>query len=857
MPKFSPMIMQYLEIKEKYKDYIVFYRLGDFYEMFFEDALLASKELDITLTGRDCGQAERAPMCGVPFHSAEAYIARLVEKGYKIAISEQVSDPKESKGIVKREVVKIITPGTVIESSMLDDTKNNFISSIYADEKGAGIAFCDITIGKVFLTQFTDGDVIQKIISEMGKYTPAEIILNNYATNNIKITWFARERLNACIEGNQDKRFEVQNAEELFNDVFDDYDVKKLSIYGLLAVGGLLNYLKETKIHNLTNITEIEVYTKTQFMELDLNARRNLEICETMREKSKKGSLLWVLDKTKTSMGARSLRNMIEKPLVNPTYIGKRLNLTEEFTENPMILDDIIEILKQISDIERLIGKVVYQNASPRDLKSLENSIDKLPQLKDRCATLKCDLGKQIYQKINTLDEVKELIFDAIKEEPPLLVREGNVIKDGYNSDVDELRMLASGGKEKLFEIEAREREKTGIKTLKVGYNKVFGYYLEVTKSFIDQVPDYYIRKQTLANQERYIIEELKTHENTVISAQDKLIKLEQEIYANLLLEIAKNVKIVQNTASTVALLDVICSFANVAIMNNYTKPVVNLTDRIDIKDGRHPVVDLILKDTRFVPNDTFLNTKSDRVAIITGPNMAGKSTYMRQVALIVIMAQIGSFVPAKSAEIGIVDKVFTRVGASDDLATGQSTFMVEMNEVSEILMNATSKSLVILDEIGRGTSTFDGLSIAKAVTEYIANKRKIGCKTLFSTHYHELTEMEFELDGVKNYNIAVKKNGDEIVFLRKIIAGGTDDSYGIEVAKLAGLPDMVIKRAKEILHELENANPNTVYVRESPQISMEMGNESLLHSEIRGVDINTLTPIEAMNLIYKLQKML
>ncbi|MFI3114993.1 MAG: DNA mismatch repair protein MutS [Clostridia bacterium] len=854
MAKFSPMITQYLEIKENYKDFILFFRLGDFYEMFFDDAILASSELDIALTGRDCGLDEKAPMCGVPFHSSESYIGKLIEKGHKVAICEQTSSPSESKGIVKREVVKIVTAGTVVESSMLDDTKNNFISSIYMDKDAVGLAFCDITIGVMYVTQIIDGDLSQKAISEVGKYSPSEVILNDLSSEDVKITWFLRERLNACIESNQDFRFDIENATELVQEVFN-YDLEKLEIHQILAIGGLLNYLKDTKIQNLSNMTNLQVYAKSQSMELDINVRRNLEICETMRDKSKKGSLLWVLDKTKTSMGARNLRRILEKPLVNPININKRLNLTEEFIENPMILDEICDILKQISDIERLIGKVVYQNAGPRDLLSIENSIDKLPTLKSLCMGLKCDLGKQIYTKLDTLDDIKELISEAIGINPPLLARDGDFIKNGYNDEVDELRKLSEGGMEKLFEIEARERELTGIKTLKVGYNKVFGYYLEVTKSFMDKVPAHYIRKQTLANQERYIIEELKTHEDTVISAKDKLLRLEQAIFIELLEKIAKDVKRVQNTASTVALLDVITSFANVAITNNYTKPQVNLTDRIDIKDGRHPVVDLILKNGEFIPNNTFLNTKDNRVAVITGPNMAGKSTYMRQVALIAIMAQIGSFVPAKSAEIGIIDKIFTRIGASDDLSTGQSTFMVEMNEVSEILSNATNKSLVILDEIGRGTSTFDGMSIAKSVTEYIANKRKIGCKMLFSTHYHELTEMEFELDGVKNYNIEVKKNGDEIVFLRKIVQGGTDDSYGIEVAKLAGLPDLVIKRAKEILKNLENMNPNTVYVKENPQISFENTENSKILKEIQEIDVEKMSEQELKEFILKLKE--
>ncbi len=857
MSKYSPMITQYLEIKDKYKDYIVFYRLGDFYEMFFDDALLASSELDLTLTGRDCGQAERAPMCGVPYHSAEGYIARLVEKGYKIAVSEQVSDPRESKGIVKREVVRIITPGNITETSMLDESRNNFVASIFKDENGASIAFCDITEGKVYATEVVEGDISGKIMNEIGKFVPAEVILHSNLSNDNRILTFLREKICPAMEQNQDDRYELNECRELLSDVFED--AQNVSNYVILAVGSLLNYIKEIQISNLNNITTIDVYTKTEFMELDLNARRNLELSENMREKTKKGSLLWVLDKTNTSMGARLLRQMIEKPLVNPIHIAKRHEVVHELANNQMVLDEICDVLKKITDVERLIGKVVYKNANPRDLKSLENAILQFPKLKNEISNLKMELSVNIYNKIDILEEVHKLISETIKEEPPILIREGGFIKEGFDENVDYLRNLANGGKEKLFEIEAREREKTGIKTLKIGYNKVFGYYIEVSKGSSSEVPDYYVRKQTLVNAERYIIDELKQYEDTVLSAQDKVVKLEQDIYNNLLIKIAESVHIVQKTASAIALIDVLTSFANVALENNYVRPIINLSDKIDIKDGRHPVVEKVLKDSFFVPNDAFLNCNDDRIMVITGPNMAGKSTYMRAVALIVVMAQIGSFVPAKSAEIGVCDKVFTRVGASDDLWSGQSTFMVEMNEVSYILKNATAKSLVILDEIGRGTSTFDGMSIAKATVEFILNKRKIGCKTMFSTHYHELTELEFENKGVKNYNIAVKKKGDDIVFLRKIVRGGTDDSFGIEVAKLAGIPNSVISRAREVLKDLEEGGKTTIYLENDHQMSLESStsvNEELIEM-LNKVDINTLTPIEAMNVLFKLKTLM
>lgn len=854
MQKYSPMITQYLEIKEKYKDYILFYRLGDFYEMFFDDATLASTELELVLTARGCGNDEKAPMCGVPYHSSESYIARLIEKGYKVAICEQTSDPKASKGIVKREVVRIITPGTVTESSMLDENRNNFIASVFKSKNTAGIAFCDITEGTIYSTFLDDKDISQKIINEIGKFVPREVILNTESTNDEKIIWFLKDRIMSSLEANQDFRYDLELAKQKLSNKFSNVNWQETNDFIMLAIGGLLHYIEETQISNIKNITEVDLYSGTQFMELDLNARRNLEISETMRDKNKKGSLLWVLDKTKTAMGSRLLRKWVEKPLINPTQITKRLNFVEELVEDDINRDEITDVLKNITDIERLISKVVYQNATPKDLLSLLGAINQIPQLKELIENFKSVMAKQVFAGLDPLLEVKELILSTISDDPSAFVRDGDVIRQGFSQDVDYLRDLAKGGKTKLIEIEAREREKTGIKTLKIGYNKVFGYYIEVTKSFIKDVPDYYIRKQTLANQERYIIEELKIHENTVLGAQDKLIKLEQEIYNELLTKIVVYVHKVQKTASAIANIDTIVSLANVAVQNDYSKPVVNVSDRIDIKDGRHPVVELVLNKTPFVPNNSFLNGKSDRVSIITGPNMAGKSTYMRQVALITIMAQIGSFVPCSYAEIGIVDKIFTRVGASDDLATGQSTFMVEMNEVSDVLKNATKKSLVILDEIGRGTSTFDGLSIAKSVVEYI--NQKICCKTLFSTHYHELTSMENEQECIKNYNIAVLKNGENISFLRKIIPGGTDDSYGIEVAKLAGLPSKVISRAKEILISLEDENQSIIYVKnEQPQITMIEENEAL--KVIKDLDLNTLTPIEALNIIYRVQKMI
>lgn len=858
MSTYSPMITQYLQIKEKYEDYIIFYRLGDFYEMFFDDALKASDELGLTLTGRDCGAKEKAPMCGVPYHSAEGYIAKLVKKGYKVAICEQTSDPKESKGIVTREVVKIITPGTITESQMLDESRNNYIASIFKDENGASVAFCDITEGKIYSNEIIDENSTYKTINELGKYCPCEVILNDVAACDEEIMAYLAEKLNCAIESNENERYNFIECDELVKSTFPG--VVSATRYVTLATGSLLSYIQEMQISNLRNITSIEHYKSEQSMDMDLNTIRNLELLETMKDKSKKGSLLGVLDKTKTPMGSRLIRRFIEKPLMSCKEITRRHQFVDELTKNEMKLDELIENFKKVRDIERLIGKVVYNNANPKDLKILEQSMQVIPEIKCLLNEFTSEIPQNFNTEMADLKDVHKLIFDAINDDPPTFVRDGGVFRDGYNEDIDYLRNLANGGKSKLFEIEAREREKTGIRNLKIGYNKVFGYYIEVTKMNSQYVPDNYIRKQTLVNQERYIIEELKEYEEMVLTAEDRLLKLEQKLYTKLLEGIGVHVAKVQKTASTIAYLDVLASFANVAIENNYVRPDVDLHSDLTIKNGRHPVVEKILKNVMFVPNDTFMNTKNDRISIITGPNMAGKSTYMRQVSLIVIMAQIGSFVPCAKAEIGIVDKLFTRVGASDDLATGQSTFMVEMNEVSYILKNATSQSLIILDEIGRGTSTFDGMSIAKSVVEHILNKKKIGAKTLFSTHYHELSSMEDENEGIKNYNIAVKKKGDEIVFLRKILPGGTDDSYGIEVAKLAGVPNSVITRAREILKELENG---TVY--EKPETEEDMGQLTIqgtlvgeqIVKELEKIEINTLTLIEAMNELHRLKGMI
>ena len=859
----SPMMQQYFEIKKNYEDTILMFRLGDFYEMFFDDAKTASKELELVLTGRDCGQEERAPMCGVPFHSADGYIARLVSKGYKVAICEQMEDPAAAKGIVRRDVIRVITPGTVIESSMLDESKNNYLASVCATNGNVGMCFIDISTGEVNLTEFNE-NVEQRVINEMGRYNPTEIILNKEVVSFNSLKDFISKKLEASVELLIEE-FEFNNAENLCKEHFNTNDLATLSLNqrdtAVCALGASLSYLKSTQKRDLENIKSINFYTDAKFMSLGISAIRNLELLETMRDRDKKGSLLWVLDKTKTAMGKRMLRSFIERPLYDSVEISKRLNAVDELYNNTEMRENETQLMVSVYDMERLMTRIVYNTANAKELLSLCTTLENLPEIKENLKNANSNMLKYIYNDIDVLADVCSLIKVSIKEDAPFSVREGGMIKDGFNKELDELRDIVNGGKSILAKLEADEQEKTGIKKLKIGYNKVFGYYFEVLNSYKELVPDTYIRKQTLSNCERYITEELKELETKVLGAQERIVGLEYEIFNSIRKKIAGEYLRTQRTAHAVALLDVLCSFATVSLKNNYIRPDINDKGVIRIYEGRHPVVEALQKHTMFVPNDTILDCSDNRMAVITGPNMAGKSTYMRQIAIITIMAQMGCFVPAKSADIGIVDSIFTRVGASDDLASGQSTFMVEMNEVAEILKYATKDSLIILDEIGRGTSTFDGMSIARSVVEYIADKKKIGAKTLFATHYHELSELEGTVDGVMNYNIAVKKRGDDITFLRRIVRGGADGSYGIEVAKLAGVPDNVIKRAKAILKTLEdNDLMKPKMVADIPeekelefQMSFESNSREYIMDRLRAVDINTLTPIEAMGLLYEL----
>ena len=793
--KLSPMMKHYISMKEDYKDCLLFYRLGDFYEMFFEDAITASRELEITLTGRDCGLEKRAPMCGVPFHAAESYVSKLIGKGYKVAICEQLEDPSQAKGIVKRDVIRVVTPGTVMESNMLSEKENNYIMSIFKRGIYFGIAVCDISTGDFYIAEIKETNNFQILLDEIARYNPAEIIVNNAFFNTSEEIISIKKRFNLYITNLSEGAFkeDIQTVVEEYKVVNDSGEIIKdikTHIFGIVAANALLNYLNQTQKMKLEHINKIVYYEINQYMSLDINARRHLELTEKIRDKSNKGTLLWVLDKTSTSMGGRLLKRWINNPLLKVSEINNRLNVVQELKDNIMFRDELQEALKKVYDIERLIGKISFGSANARDVISLKNSLEQLPQIK----SLLTENGKSNYitimnKNLDVLEDVYKLIDESIMEDPPITIKEGGIIKLGYNEELDKYKKASTEGKNWLIELEAKEKEKTGIKNLKVGFNKVFGYFIEVTKSYLTQVPDRFIRKQTLANCERYITDELKQLEEQILGAQDKSIDLEYNIFLEIRNKISKQIERIQQTAAIIATLDVLSSFAKVAQDMNYVMPIVDNAEEIDIKSGRHPVVEKLLPTNEFVDNDTYLNTSSDRFSIITGPNMAGKSTYMRQVALITIMAQIGSFVPASHAKIGIVDKIFTRVGASDDLGMGQSTFMVEMMEVASILKNATQNSLVILDEIGRGTSTYDGLSIAWAVVEYMVNKENIGCKTLFATHYHELTELEEELEGVKNYSIAVKEKGEDIIFLRKIIPEGTDESYGIHVAKLAGVP--------------------------------------------------------------------
>ncbi len=856
------MMKQYFKIKEENKDSILFFRLGDFYEMFYDDAKLASKELELTLTGRDCGQDERAPMCGVPFHSCEGYIARLVAKGYKVAICEQTEDPAKAKGLVKRDIIRVITPGTVMESSMLDESKNNYICCMFAENKHIGICFCDISTGELYATEISGKDSYNVLTSQLASYNPREILIGGDIVKIKELPKFIKSKLSAGVEMLEDGKFDYTLCKNTVSEHFKD-ESENLSDSEVLvsSIGALLSYLKDTQKSGLERINHIELYSESQYMRLDYNTQRNLELTQTMLTKEKRGSLLWVIDKTKTAMGKRLIRSWLEHPLMNISSINNRQSAVEELVNNTMLRLEITDNISGIFDIERLMTKIVYGSANARDLRSLCSAIQNLPRISELISDCNASYLKKIYQDIDTLDDIFSLIDNAIVEEPPFTIREGGMIKRGYNEELDSVTGDMNNSKDILAKIEAEQREATGIPKLKVGYNRVFGYYIEVTNSYKDLVPDTYIRKQTLTNCERYITQDLKEVEGRILGAKDRSVALEFALFDTIRKTVADNLERIQKTAKAIATLDVITSLANVASDNRYVRPDVNLSSAIRIKDSRHPVVEALLKDAPFVPNDVYLDSNSDRVAIITGPNMAGKSTYMRQIALIVLMAQIGSFVPASSAEIGIVDSIFTRVGASDDLASGQSTFMVEMSEVANIVKNATSKSLLILDEIGRGTSTFDGMSIARAVLEFCADKKKLGAKTLFATHYHELTVMENLLDGVKNYSIAVKKRGDDITFLRRIIPGGADDSFGIEVAKLAGVPQSIINRAKEILSELESGNGGRVEIirkeNDDMQLSLLGAVQSPVIDKLKAADLNTLTPIEAMNLLYELKGMI
>ena len=867
----SPMMKEYLKTKEEYKDCILFYRLGDFYEMFFDDALTVTKELEITLTGKDCGLEERAPMCGVPFHAAETYINRLIEKGHKVAICEQVEDPKTAKGLVKREVIRVVTPGTTLDAASLDESKNNYLMSIAAVGDRFGCAIADITTGDCFLTEV---DKPQKLLDEINKFTPAEIICNDAFFLSGVDTDDLKDRLGISIFSLESWYFDDDLCRRTLKEHFHVADLEGLGIgdydNGILASGALFLYLKETQKSALSHMATIHPYMAEKYMLIDSSSRRNLELVETMREKQKKGSLLWVLDKTKTAMGARTLRAMVEQPLIDTEEIEQRLTAIEELNEKAMLRDEIREYLNPVYDMERLISRISYKSANPRDLVAFAASLEMLPYIKQTLGEFDSSLLKQLNEDMDALSDLCSLIKNAIVDEPPIAQKDGGIIREGFNEDVDKFRRSRTDGKKWLSELEARERERTGIKSLKIKYNRVFGYSLEVTNTFRDQVPDNYVRKQTLSNAERYITQELKELEDLILGAEDKLYALEYELFCQVRDQAGAEVVRIQKTAKAVAYLDVFASLALVAQRNHYVRPKINEGGVIDIKNGRHPVVEKMIENDMFIANDTYLNNQKKRVSIITGPNMAGKSTYMRQSALIVLMAQIGSFVPAEKANIGIVDRIFTRVGASDDLASGQSTFMVEMTEVANILRNATSKSLLILDEIGRGTSTFDGLSIAWAVIEHISNTKLCGAKTLFATHYHELTELEGKIPGVNNYCIAVKEKGDDIVFLRKIVKGGADKSYGIQVAKLAGVPDSVIARAKELVEELSDADitaavKDLAAPKKKEKIvydQVDMAQMSLFDTvqdndiveEIRGLDLSNITPMEAMNILFNLQ---
>ena len=866
MANLSPMMKQYFDIKKQYPDTILFFRLGDFYEMFYDDAKLASRELDLTLTGRDCGQEERAPMCGVPFHSYETYLAKLVAKGYKVAICEQMEDPALAKGLVKRDIIRVVTPGTVLESNMLDESRNNYICSVYVRGNTAGVCFADISTGELYATVLT-AELAEQLKNELSRYSPSEILVNSAVLDFTQLPDFIRNRLSASLELLEDGEYEQQKTTEEVQEQFGGKTLEDLELADkpelTAALGALFSYLHRTQRTGIERIASVQLYSGAQYMKLDLSARRNLELIETMRSKEKRGSLLWVLDKTHTPMGKRLIRTWMEQPLLSPAAISRRLNAVEELTGDAVLRDEIAEELSGIHDLERVMSRVVYGSANGRELRSLESTARRLPPLRSAIKGVQSQLLCSILENIDPLSDIADLVDRAIVEEPPFSLREGGIIRSGFSEELDLLKGDMSSGRGILADIEAKERERTGIPKLKVGYNRVFGYYIEVSNAYKEQVPPEYIRKQTLTNCERFITPELKDLEGRILGAHDKSVQLEHSLFEQVRKEIAGQMERVQHTAVAIAQLDVLLSFAQVSVDNQYTRPIVDMSGKLELRESRHPVVEALL-NAPFVPNDVTLDKDENRVAIITGPNMAGKSTYMRQVALITIMAQIGCFVPAASARVGIADAIFTRVGASDDLAAGQSTFMVEMAEVADILKNATSNSLVILDEIGRGTSTYDGMSIARAVVEFVANKRTLGAKTLFATHYHELTVLEDLLDGVKNYNIACKKHGDDITFLRRIVRGGADESYGIEVAKLAGVPNKVVKRAKQILAELTSAAPAVPQSRKLAkqeeavplQMTLTPPGEAEALERLRQIDVNTLTPIECMNELFELAKM-
>ncbi|MBQ9773927.1 MAG: DNA mismatch repair protein MutS [Clostridia bacterium] len=865
------MMEQYFEIKNQYKDCLLFYRLGDFYEMFFDDAVLASRELELTLTGRDCGEAERAPMCGVPFHSAEGYIGRLIEKGYKVAICEQVEDPAQAKGLVRREVIRVLSSGTLIEASLLSEQKNNYLCALCMNEFEYGVCFADVSTAQVWATWFDGGEMDARLKNELGTYAPSEVICNLDRGHMGEIGEYLLSRSKeTMLTDKQYARFDPQAAQERACAQFGErLRGEHLECRAMItAIGALLSYIEDAEKSDISYINDLTVYSNGQYLDMDIHTRRNLELTESMRSKDKKGTLLWVLDKTHTAPGARMLRQWVEHPLLNASAIVRRQGAVEELYNGFMLREELGEELSSVLDMERLVTRIVYGSANGKDLRAVCNTVAVLPEVKRLLANSTSEELKRICDALDELTDVYEKIDAAINPEPPFSLREGGIIRDGYNADVDRFREIMRDGRGWVEKVAEEERERTGIRTLRVGFNKVFGYYIEVSKSFVDQVPAHYIRKQTLTNGERYITQELKEMESTILGAEDRDCALEYELFQEVRAYVAEQSGRIRRTATLLAELDAYLSLATVATRNKYVRPEIAQDDRIEIKDGRHPVVEQFVKDTYFVPNDVLLDTDRNRLMLITGPNMAGKSTYMRQVALITVMAQIGSFVPASEAHVGIVDKVFTRVGASDDLASGQSTFMLEMNEVSYILKNATRKSLIIYDEVGRGTSTFDGMSIARAIVEY-TNSRKIGAKTLFATHYHELTVMEEEFEGIVNYNIAAKKRGDSITFLRKIVRGSTDDSYGIEVAKLAGLPNEVIKRAREVLASVE-ATSKAVSESDTGakgKKSQEPVDDSLISiddcvneqviAELKAVDLNTLSPFECMSFLFDLKKRL